>query len=119
MGHLDQSEQMLMKLVSLLTDWADWQRRCGERLTYPSGSAGFGRGSGVHSFEDMCDRSDNLIMVTIDTAVDDLPAPQASAIYHRYVASVYRFQRLSYVDQLELAHEALIKALPKKGVVLA
>lgn len=107
------------RLVSLLEDWGEWQKNYFPKTGYPSSSAGFGYGSGIHSFEDMCASCDDVVMVIVDTAIDGLLPAQSAAICRRYgQANVYRFPRNNYEEMLLSAHEALIVALPSKGVVL-
>ena len=55
-------ESEYIALTNLLYDWATWQHSFRERIGYDSKSAGFGS-SGLSSFEDMCEQSDNATMM--------------------------------------------------------
>lgn len=113
------SLEMFGRLVPLLEDWAEWQRSYRPKTGYSSHSAGFGSCDGVHSFEDMCERSDSHIIQVIDAAIDGLVPAQNAAINRCYgQAAVYRFARMSYEDQLLAAHETLSSVLTRKGIVL-
>ena len=107
------------RLTALLEEWAEWQSSYRPKTGYPSCSAGFGSSAGVHSFEDMCERSDSHVMDVIDAAIDGLAPAQNAAINRRYgQASVYRFPRNNHEEMLLAAHETLAVVLVRKGIVL-
>lgn len=108
----------LDNLIRLLDEWAEWCRNYAGRSGYPSQSAGFGHGSGVHSFDDLCDQMECVVMAAIDAAIGDLPPAQNAAINRRYLGSTFRFPRENYAEMLDGAHNKLLIVLPRKGVVL-
>lgn len=118
MGPTNELRQ-LQSLVGLLEAWADWQKGYRLKLSYPSKSAGFECGGyWPKSFEELVDDNDSEICQLIDYAVSDLIPVQSAAIHRRYLASVFRFERVSYQEALTDAHLTLICTLPKKGVVI-
>lgn len=106
-------------LFNTLMDWADWCRSYRQKHGYPSNSAGFGSETNIHSFDDLCERVDNVVMVSVDTAISDLPPAQNAAINRRYLQTTFRFPRDNYEQCLDEAHNNLLIVLPKKGVVIA
>lgn len=119
MGALE-NMQKVQSLIHLLEEWASWQKGySGPKLTYPGKSAGFDPGGYVSkTFDEMAEESDAQICRILDCAIDDLTPVQNAAIYRRYLASVFRFQRISYMDALAEAHSTLFITLPNKGIVL-
>lgn len=116
---IQQIKRSMDALVCVLEDWARWQQGYRVRVGYPSHSAGFGSGSGISSFEDMCEASDREMMCAVDSAVNDLPPVQTSAIMRRYgVAAVFRFPRDNFEAALLAAHESLMVTLPRRGVMV-
>lgn len=112
--HITQIES----LVALLTDWAQWQRAYSTRLGYPSRSLTC-YSEGSQDFESLCDAVDSQTFASVDACVQDLMPAQRAAVMRRYgIAAVFRFPRDNYERCLMLAHEVLIKALPRKGVML-
>lgn len=112
------AEQKLAALVSMLTEWASWQGQYRMRLGYPSRSiSGYSSRSDGSRSDDLYQAVDNARFEAIDTAVDDLMPAQRAAVQRRYgVAAVFRFPRDDYAEQLDLAHQALMRLLPRKGV---
>ena len=114
----DKLKQAIESLKHLLEDWARWNRSYRLTLGYPRHSAGFA-GSGIHSFDDMCDEVDLRIRQTIDATINDLPPAQKAAILRCYgISSTFNFPRDKYQTQLFEAHEHLLQELPRRGVVL-
>lgn len=108
----------LEALVALLEDWADWQRSYKPRLGYPSRSLTC-YSEGSQDFESLCDAVDSQTFASVDACVQDLVPAQRAAVMRRYgIAAVFRFPRDNYESCLMLAHEALTKALQRKGVML-
>ena len=103
-------------VIGHLEDWAHWHRGYRMRLGYSPKSAGFSSGGAV-SDESGSDYSgvDQTRYEMIDACVDDLPPIQVSAIHHRYLSAVFRMR--DYVGTLALAHEALMIAFKRKGVM--
>lgn len=111
-------EQKLEALVAMLTEWANWQGQYRMRLGYPSRSiSGYSSRSDGSRSDDLYEAVDNATFEAIDTAIDDLLPAQRAAVQRRYgVAAVFRFPRDNYAEQLDLAHETLMRLLPRKGV---
>lgn len=108
----------LEALVALLEDWANWQRAYTPRLGYPSRSLTC-YSEGSQDFESLCDAVDSQTFASVDACVQDLVPAQRAAVMRRYgIAAVFRFPRDNYESCLMMAHEALAKALPRKGVML-
>lgn len=114
----DDNIKQIESLVALLTEWAQWQRAYAPRLGYPSRSLTC-YSEGSQDFESLCDAVDSQTFASVDACVQDLVPAQRAAVMRRYgIAAVFRFPRDSYEQCLMLAHEALTKALPRKGVML-
>ena len=108
----------LESLVALLTEWAQWQRAYSPRLGYPSKSLTC-YSEGSQDFESLCDAVDSQTFASVDACVQDLVPAQRAAVMRRYgIAAVFPFPRDGYEQCLLMAHEVLIKALPRKGVML-
>lgn len=115
----EKDQQSMQRLVAILEDWADWMRR-GEYVEgYPDHSPVVS-GAGLKSFDDMCEMVDGATNEAVDAVIHDLPPSQQAAINRRYLNAVYRFPRpnYTYAQALMDAHEALMIALPRKGVVV-
>ena len=111
-------EQQLDALRCMLEDWAQWQGGYRMRLGYPTRSISAGGGGSVECrHDDLYASADSAQFEAIDAAVDDLQPAQRAAIYRRYgIAAVFRFPRDNYAACLDQAHDALMRALPRKGV---
>lgn len=107
------------RLIVILEDWAAWNARYAG-VKNSSCSVGLTSGyTSSKSFEDMLEDVENTVAELVESAVDDLPSGQAAAINMRYgLCAVFRYPRGNYADLLLEAHEALMIALPKKGVVI-
>ena len=114
----DDNIKHIESLVAMLTEWAQWQRAYAPRLGYPSKSLTC-YSEGSRDFEGMCEDADNQTFAAVDACVQDLVPAQRAAVLRRYgIAAVFRFPRDNYEQCLLMAHEVLIKALPRKGVML-
>jgi hypothetical protein len=114
----DDHIKQIESLVALLTEWAQWQRAYSPRLGYPSRSLTC-YSEGSQDFESLCDAVDNQTFASVDACVQDLMPAQRAAVMRRYgIAAVFRFPRDNYEHCLLMAHEVLIKARPRKGVML-
>ena len=112
--HIKQIES----LVALLTEWAQWQRAYSPRLGYPSKSLTC-YSEGSQDFDSLCEAVDSQTFASVDACVQDLVPAQRAAVMRRYgIAAVFRFPRDNYENCLMLAHETLLSALPRKGVML-
>lgn len=108
----------LESLVALLEEWSDWQRAYAPRLGYPSRSLTC-YSEGSQDFESLCDAVDSQTFASVDACVQDLMPAQRAAVMRRYgIAAVFRFPRDNYEQCLLMAHEVLIKALPRKGIII-
>jgi hypothetical protein len=105
-------------IVNLLAQWAEWHHHDTETdIGYPSRSAGF-CGSGVKSFEDMCERADDQAMQIVDAAVGSLPHTQAAVILVEYgICTIFRFPRQNKEELLDLAMTRLEVMLRKRGLL--
>ena len=111
-------ESEYIALTNLLYDWSKWQHSYSPNIGYDSKSAGFGS-SGLSSFEDMCEQSDNATMMALDAAIDSLQPAERAAINRCYgICSVFRFPRANYELMLTKAHDALIVSVKRRGLVL-
>ena len=114
----DDHIKQIESLVALLTEWAQWQRAYSPRLGYPSRSLTC-YSEGSQDFESLCDAVDSQTFASVDACVQDLMPAQRAAVMRRYgIAAVFRFPRDNYEQCLRLAYDVLIKALPRKGVML-
>lgn len=107
------------RLVAVLEDWAAWNSRY-SAIRVASCSVGLTSGyASSKSFDDMLVDVENSVAQIVDAAVDDLPPGQIAAINRRYgLCAVFRFPRGNYETLLFEAHEALLKTLQRKGVVI-
>lgn len=99
----------------LLEDWAEWQKGYRARLGYSPKSAGLQSGYAPRTFDEMCDTADIQRNEIVDQCVDDLAPAQNAAIYHRYLASVFRMR--DYEGSLLTAHETLERVFRSKGIL--
>ena len=115
---MNNAEHRFLSLVAVLEDWAAWQAGYNPRLGYPSHSLGISTGGASTSFDEMCESMDLEICRKVDTAIYDLDLPKRSAIFRRYLASVFQFRRLDYKTLLQQAHEELLDSLIRKHVII-
>lgn len=114
----DGEVSLLGGLVSLLEEWAEWQSGYAGVRGYPGRSAMLS-GTGSQTFDDLCADADDWKCKVIDACIDDLLPAQRAAVMRRYgVAAVFRFPRLNYAELLSAAHDSLLLALPRRGVVV-
>lgn len=103
----------------ILVEWADWSRGYRMRIGYPQKSAGFEPGGGVVTRESSDHQYDEVLndrCRIVDQCIDDLDVPaQRAAIHRRYLSAVYRIR--DYAQMLDDAHEALLVAFRRKGVL--
>lgn len=110
-------ERRLDALARMLDDWAGWQRSYRMRLGYPTRSLSGAGGTTECSYDELYASVDAAMFEAIDAAIDDLQPIQRAAVLRRYgVAAVFRFPRENYAEQLDRAHDALMRALPRRGV---
>ena len=110
---------MIRWIDALLHNWGRWTISAESRgIGYPSKSLTC-YSEGSRDFEGMCEDADNQTYASVDACVQDLMPAQRAAVMRRYgIAAVFRFPRDNYEQCLLMAHEVLIKALPRKGVML-
>ena len=114
----DEHLKRMERLRVILEDWATWQRTYRPRLGYPSRSLTC-YSEGSTDFEGMCEEADSATYAAVDACVQDLVPAQRAAVMRRYgIAAVFRFPHDNYEQCLLMAHEVLIKALQRKGVML-
>lgn len=110
----------LQMVVELLKEWAKWMQSYNPNIGYPSRVPMLTTGSGSSSFDDLLEQCENQSMKSIDASVESLPPSSRAAIMRCYgLCAVWRFPRASftYEDALLQAHETLIKAFKRKGVM--
>lgn len=118
MRMVEEFEKANTPLVAMLKDWVKWQRAYAPRLGYPSRSLTC-YSEGSQDFDSLCDAVDNQTFATVDACVQDLMPAQRAAVMRRYeIAVVFLFPRDNYEQCLLRGYEALIKALPRKGIII-
>ncbi len=109
------------KVVSILEDWAMWQRAYSVFLGAPRRSLGFDLGGSAvtaESGEQNREVDDRERCKIVDACVDSLKVPaQKAAIHRRYLCSVYRMR--DYEQALCAAHEALLVAFLDNRLLVA
>ena len=99
-----------------LDNWRAWKRSGPKQGAWGQAAVGLSNGGASQDFDDMAEASVRRCAVIVDTLIHDLPAAQASAIHHAYLAAVFRFPRLDYVQCLAEARRRIGRGLAKKGV---
>lgn len=109
----------MQRLVVLLEDWARWCRCYGEHIGYPRRSAGLVSGGAVVASDHVYEAADASCMCAVEAAIDDLaPVPRAAVLRSQGLCAVFRFtERMPYEMALEMAHEDLLRALVRRGVL--
>lgn len=109
------------KVVSILEDWARWQRAYSVFLGAPRRSLGFDLGGSAvtaESGEQNREVADRERCKIVDACIDSLKVPaQKAAIHRRYLSAVYRMR--DYEQALCAAHEALLVAFLDKRLLVA
>ena len=109
------------KVVSILEDWAMWQRAYVVFLGAPRRSLGFDLGGSAVTAESGAQTrevDDRERCKIVDACVDSLEVPaQRAAIHRRYLSAVYRMR--DYEQALCAAHEALLVAFLDKRLLVA
>ena len=109
------------KVVSILEDWAMWQRAYVVFLGAPRRSLGFDLGGSAvtaESGEQNREVDDRDRCRVVDACIDSLKVPaQRAAIHRRYLSAVYRMR--DYEQALCAAHEALLVAFLDKRLMVA
>lgn len=115
----EKEQRKLARLIDLLLDWAEWMKRDRYVEGYPDHSPVIG-GSGLKSFDDMCEAVDGATSEAIYACINDLSPAQSVAIHHRYLPSRFRVPPAFFREARVLAeaHENLMIKVQRKGVDL-
>jgi len=117
----DMKRAQVDKVVSIMEDWARWQRAYSVFLGAPRRSLGFDLGGSAvtaESGEQNREVDDRERCKIVDACVDSLEVPaQRAAIHRRYLSAVYRMR--DYEQALCAAHEALLVAFLDKRLLVA
>ena len=120
-GFDDVKRDQVDRVVSILEDWARWQRAYSVFLGAPRRSLGFDLGGSAvtaESGEQNREVDDRERCKIVDACVDSLEVPaQRAAIHRRYLSSVCRMR--DYEQALCAAHEALLVAFLDKRLLVA
>lgn len=120
-GFDDVKRDQVDRVVSILEDWARWQRAYSVFLGAPRRSLGFDLGGSAvtaESGEQNREVDDRDRCRVVDACIDSLEVPaQKAAIHRRYLCSVYRMR--DYEKMLCAAHEALLVAFLDKRLLVA
>ncbi len=111
----DEANARADRVIRILQEWADWNRRYAPRLGYSPKVAGFQTGGIVSDGEADYSAVDQARFEIVDTCVDELPPDQRAAIHHRYLCAVYRMR--DYERSLLNAHDALQREFVRKGAM--
>jgi hypothetical protein len=79
------------RLSYLLQTWADWLREPAVHLGYPTTAAGI-RWRSADDWEDLVDHLDETMARAVDTAVDDLPLNERTAVYATVIGPMVRLR---------------------------
>lgn len=95
------------RLMDILEDWSRWMRSDDHGLGYPKKSPFLQSGgeSTEGAFEDMLDKMDLKLVITIDAIIESLPKDQRRAIFARFLKSK---KPMYYEKHLELAMDNLL-----------
>lgn len=104
------------RLAWHLDNWAAWMGGRAVRLWYPSRASGRMGSSGSTDFDAMVATADARCAACVDALIDDLPQPQHLAIYHRHLASVWRFPRFDLEQCYRTARDSIAKGLTLRGI---
>jgi len=120
-GFDDVKRDQVDRVVSILEDWARWQRAYSVFLGAPRRSLGFDLGGSAvtaESGEQNREVADRDRCRVVDACIDSLKVPaQRAAIHRRYLSAVYRMR--DYEQALCAAHEALLVAFLDKRLLVA
>jgi hypothetical protein len=102
------------RLSYLLQTWADWLREPAVHLGYPTTAAGI-RWRSADDWEDLVDHLDETMSRAVDTAVDDLPLNERTAVYAVVIGPMVRL-REPVQDVYERASGLLKIRLRARGI---
>ena len=112
----DQMTKQRTPLDECLSLWADWMRRQSVFKDDTHLSQIFGMSN--RTFDDMCDAIDIAACEAVDAMIDSLSTQHQWAIYKRCgMASVWRYDRLNFVETLTSAEIELEKKLRKNNAL--
>lgn len=101
------------RLSYLLHTWADWLRQPAIHLGYPTTAAGI-RWRCADDWEDLVDHLDETMARAVDTAVDDLPLTERTAVYAVVIGPMVRMRDVH--DVYERACGLLKLRLNARGI---
>ena len=110
----------LQAITNLLNDWAEWMNGYNPNIGYRTRVPMLATGSST-TFEDMLEQTENYAMQSLDASIESLPFLCRAAINRCYgVCAVFRSNRSDrpYHLVLEEAHEMLIVAMKRKGIIV-
>lgn len=101
-----------------LRAWARWMSSSShlQELTYPAVSPCFATG-GINCWDDLEDAGDGYRVTTLDAIIDSLEITQRSAIYNRYLASLFRGRPGTLEEALSNAVWEIKKKMFEKGLL--
>lgn len=101
-----------------LAAWAKWMRRPShlQELSFPPVSPCFATG-GINCWDDLEDSGEGYLATTMDSIVDSLELVQKSAIYNRYLASLFRGRAGTLEEALTAAVWEVKKKMLEKGLL--
>jgi hypothetical protein len=102
------------RLSYLLQTWADWLRQPAVHLGYPTTAAGI-RWRSADDWEDLVDHLDETMARAVDTAVDDLPLNERTAVYAVVIGPMVRL-REPVQDVYDRARGLLKVRLRARGI---
>lgn len=110
-------ESMIVMASRALEAWSEWMESPSDlrALWYPGKSAGFATG-GINCYDDLEDGGAAILAQAIGQIVEELPLIQKSAIYHHYLATVWRAREGVLEQALEDGTLAVAKAMVVRGV---
>lgn len=98
-----------------LDNWRRWMRSGQDVDGYGESTVVSGGGASQH-FDDMVEASDRRCAEIVNVIIDDLPMVQQMAIYHQYLARVYRAARHDLMLALTAAKAKIAAQLKSRGV---
>lgn len=101
-----------------LTAWARWMSSSShlQELSYPAVSPCFATG-GINCWDDLEDAGNGYRVTTLDAIIDGLEVTHRSAIYTRYLASLFRGRPGTLEEALANAVWEVKKKMFEKGLL--
>ena len=115
---MEQSLKIEYSQVDIYLDtWKVWMSSQAHQLGYPSKSPGFHSGYVTKHMEDFYHELDTNIARAVDACLESMPPVQSAAIYHTYLAAVFRFPRDNHLEALESAKSFIEVKMKQRGFV--